>query len=110
MVTSDAAVRALNRRYRGMDRTTDILSFGMREQRRSGDPLPPDTDVLGDLVISWPQVKRQAKARAEAAFHELDLIVIHGLLHLLGYDHARRAQALRMRAMETALLAACRAR
>jgi probable rRNA maturation factor len=110
LITTDAAIRSLNRRYRGQDRPTDILSFGMREQRRPDDPLPPGPNLLGDLVVSWPQVKRQANERGEAPSRELELVLVHGLLHLVGYDHARRPQALRMQAMELALLNGCRSR
>lgn len=110
LITTDAVIRNLNRQYRGQDRPTDVLSFSLRERRHSRDPLPPDPSLLGDLVVSWPQVKRQARAQGQAASRELDWVLIHGLLHLLGYDHARPSQARRMRALELALLGACRSR
>ena len=110
LITNDAAIRSLNRSYRGKDRPTDILSFGMRERRRRGDPLPPEPNLLGDLVVSWPQVKRQAGERGQAPRRELELVLVHGLLHLVGHDHVRRSQTLRMQAMEHALLGACRPR
>jgi probable rRNA maturation factor len=105
LLTDDAAVRRLNRRYRGVDRATDILSFGMRELRRPGDPLPPRADLLGDLVVSLTTVRRQAAAAGRAFRDELREILAHGLLHLLGYDHARPADARRMFALQANLAA-----
>ena len=105
LLTDDAAIRRLNRRYRGVDRATDILSFGMREQRRAQDPLPPCADLLGDLVVSLPTVRRQAAASGRAFGAELREVLAHGLLHLLGYEHARPADARRMFAFQASLAA-----
>lgn len=76
-------MRSLNRRYRGIDRTTDVLSFPL---------LGPDdprkaTDLLGDIVISVPRAAVQANQAGHSLREELDRLAIHGLLHLLGYDH-----------------------
>ena len=79
VVVSDRKMRALNRRYRGVDRPTDVLSFSLRE----GAGPPPD-GLLGDVVISLETARRQAAVRGER-------LLIHGLLHLLGYDHERSA-------------------
>jgi len=66
----------LNRRYRKKDRPTDVLAF------------PAEADgLLGDIVISLPYAARQAKRRGEPASREIDRLLLHGLLHLLGYDH-----------------------
>ena len=73
----DARMRALNRRYRRKDRSTDVLAFP------SGDAGP----FLGDLVISVPYASRQARRRAEPLPREIDRLLVHGFLHLLGYDH-----------------------
>lgn len=105
LLTDDAVIRRLNRRYRGVDRATDILSFGMREQRRAHDPLPPRADLLGDLVVSLPTVRRQAAAAGRAFGAELREVLAHGLLHLLGYEHARPADARRMFALQASLAA-----
>jgi probable rRNA maturation factor len=104
LLTDDAAIRRLNRTHRGQDRATDILSFGMREHRRSGDPLPPRAEFLGDLAVSLDTVQRQARERGVSLEEELRFILVHGLLHLLGYDHARPVEAKRMFALHAALL------
>jgi probable rRNA maturation factor len=106
LLTGDAAMRRLNRVHRGVDRTTDILSFGMRERRHPADPLPPDELVLGDLVVSSPEIARQARARGVSSEEELVFILIHGLLHLLGYDHAGALEEKRMSSAHAVLLAA----
>jgi probable rRNA maturation factor len=77
----DREVRRLNRIFRGKDRTTDVLSFPAR-----GD-LEPGRHHLGDLAISLPQARRQARRAGWSVEEELSLLVTHGFLHLLGYDH-----------------------
>jgi probable rRNA maturation factor len=78
-VSGDRELRRLNRRFLGEDRPTDVLSFP------SGDPA---SGYLGDLALSWPAVVRQAAAFGHAAEVEAALLTVHGLLHLLGWDHA----------------------
>jgi probable rRNA maturation factor len=68
-------MRALNRHYRGKDRTTDVLAF------------PGDGGALGDIVISVPYASREARRRGQGRAEELDRLLLHGYLHLLGYDH-----------------------
>lgn len=78
---SDARMRALNREFRQADRTTDVLSFPASEApTRPGDPL-------GDIVIASGVARRQARQAGHALGAELRLLALHGLLHLLGYDH-----------------------
>jgi len=107
LLTDDKTIRRLNHIHRGINRPTDVLSFGMREQRRAGEPLPPHPEILGDLVVSVPAIQRQAKARGISLQTELHFIMIHGLLHLLGYDHTNKMQKLRMDSLHASLLAAC---
>ena len=76
-------MRSLNRRYRGIDRTTDVLSFSLREGAFAG--LRPD--LLGDIVISIPRAEQQAGEAGHPLSREIERLLIHGLLHLLGYDH-----------------------
>jgi probable rRNA maturation factor len=71
----DRRMRTLNRRYRRKDRPTDVLSF------------PSNDGLLGDIVISVPYAARQAKRRGESTAREIDRLLLHGFLHLLGYDH-----------------------
>jgi probable rRNA maturation factor len=82
VLAGDASLRRLNRDFRGKDRTTDVLSFP------SGVPeLPDGTRPLGEIVISVAQAARQAGEAGHSLASELRLLVIHGYLHLLGYDH-----------------------
>jgi probable rRNA maturation factor len=103
LLTDDAVIRRLNRKYRRQDRATDILTFGMREHRRQGDPLPPRAEVLGDLVVSLDAVFRQAAERGLGPEEELRVLLAHGLLHLLGYDHAGLPDQRRMFALQDRL-------
>ena len=84
VITDNAQVQALNLQYRGIDAPTDVLSFP------SDIPAMPDADdlpYLGDLVIAYPYAEAQAKREGHAMVDSLCLLVIHGTLHLLGYDH-----------------------
>jgi probable rRNA maturation factor len=90
---SDDAMRELNRRYRGTDRTTDVLSFGQAVGRAKGTAavarLTRDADGvldLGDIAISGAQAARQAKRRRHALRREVAFLVAHGSLHLLGFE------------------------
>jgi probable rRNA maturation factor len=99
MLVSDSVMRRLNRDWRGRDRPTDVLSFAQRE----GAGGAPD-GLLGDVVISVDTARRQAAERAETLASELDRLLIHGVLHLLGYDHERSpAEARRMQRRERQL-------
>jgi probable rRNA maturation factor len=82
----DEEIHALNRAYRGVDRPTDVLSFALEE----GDDFPaPDgtLPVLGDIVISVPTAVRQAAEYGHSVERETGFLLVHGFLHLLGYDH-----------------------
>ena len=92
-VVPDARVRALNRMYRGTDRATDVLSFPSRQvkaEARSSKPVvrSPKPDVfLGDIVIARGVARRQARDAGHSERTEWRVLALHGLLHLLGYDH-----------------------
>ena len=108
VVTGDAAVRDLNRRYRGEDAATDVLSFALAEHAEEF-VLPPGASTrLGDIVISLPAARRQAKRAGHSLERELALLLVHGLLHLLGYDHADDDEARLMQSRQDALLASLR--
>jgi rRNA maturation RNase YbeY len=99
LLVSDREMRVLNRLWRRRDRPTDVLSFAQRE----GDGAAPD-GLLGDVVISIDTARRQAAERGETVGREADRLLIHGLLHLLGYDHERSAaEARRMQRRERML-------
>lgn len=91
-VIADARMRALNRAYRGKDKTTDVLSFAQDADARKGGG---ERD-LGDLFISLPQVRRQAKRAGKPVADEFALMIVHGTLHLLGFDHETSAQERKM--------------
>ncbi|MBI3090044.1 MAG: rRNA maturation RNase YbeY [Candidatus Tectomicrobia bacterium] len=97
-------MRELNRRYRGLDRVTDVLSFPLRaETPEPAGELAPR--LLGDVVVAPGVAARQALERGHSLAQELLLLEIHGLLHLLGYDHeVSQAEARRMRREEQRVL------
>ncbi|MCK6580152.1 MAG: rRNA maturation RNase YbeY [Anaerolineae bacterium] len=82
VLSDDEAVAALNRQFRGIDSATDVLSFPM-----GGSPVPGEPPYLGDLVIAYPYSAAQAAREEFSPAHGLLLLVVHGTLHLLGYDH-----------------------
>lgn len=89
--TSDRAMRALNRSYRGQDRATDVLSFpGGSPGDAAGIPMPSGGAgaELGDIAIAVPTAERQAQAAGHDLACELRVLILHGLLHCLGHDHA----------------------
>jgi probable rRNA maturation factor len=90
-LVSDARVRALNRQYRGHDYATDVLSFPFLHSALTHSALiPPSSErFLGDIVVARGVARRQARAAGHSELTELRVLVLHGLLHLLGYDHDR---------------------
>jgi probable rRNA maturation factor len=101
LFVGDSAMRKLNRRYRGKDRTTDVLAFPFQE----GKFTHIQPHLLGDIVISMPAAVRQATESGHAVGQEINILLIHGLLHLLGYDHeAGSSEARRMKRRELQLL------
>jgi len=87
-LVSDATVRALNRRYRRKDRPTDVLSFAANHDGRTSSPARRTAlPLLGDIVIARGVARRQARAAHHSERTELRILALHGLLHLLGYDH-----------------------
>ena len=91
--TTDGRIRALNRQYRSHDCSTDVLSFAL------GDPNSHD-DVAGEIYISVPTAKRQARQFRSTLTEELLRLACHGILHYLGYDHVSPPQAQMMKARE----------
>jgi probable rRNA maturation factor len=103
LLTGDAQVKKLNRQYRGKDKTTDVLSFSLLEGKRlkTGGA---EKKVLGDVVISLPQAKRQARKAGKTTESEVALLLVHGILHLLGYDHGSKPQEKRMFGLQDRIL------
>jgi probable rRNA maturation factor len=101
----DAAIAELNRRYRGRPRPTDVLAFSLLE----GAHADRRGDLLGDVVIGIETAARQARARRRKLDDEVAKLLVHGALHLVGYDHLRSGEARRMRAQERRVWRALRA-
>jgi len=107
VLTDDAAMRRLNRNWRGIDAPTNVLSFATKN---FGDQLDEQSggqfvgNHLGDIVLAYETVKREAHRDGKAFDHHLAHLVVHGFLHLLGYDHGNDAQARRMETTERAIL------
>lgn len=111
LITDDATVHGLNKRYRGVDRTTDVLSFALEAdegvEAGAGFVMPPDERVhLGEVVVSYPKAAKQAAERNHAVEDEVALLVVHGVLHLLGYDHDKPDREREMRSLEQKALSA----
>ncbi len=103
LLTGDGEVRKLNRHYRKKDKTTDVLSFPLLEGKRlhsGGMGMLP----LGDVVISLSQTRRQAFQQGRSFKAELALLLVHGIPHLLGYDHLSRSQEKRMFGLQDRIL------
>lgn len=99
LFTDDAHIRALNRRYRNIDRATNVLSFPA--------PVPADARIggfLGDIAIASETVRREAKSRGLTIEAHLAHLLLHGFLHILGYDHEDEAEASAMERLETGIL------
>ena len=82
-------IHKLNKEYRGIDRVTDVISFALED---SQDEVKLDFRVLGDIYISVDKAKDQAKEYGHSFLRELSFLTIHGLLHLLGYDHMTKEE------------------
>lgn len=93
---SDGDMRELNRRYRKLDRTTDVLSFAQRDVG--------DVGILGDVVISYDMAVRNSQRFSVTVDSEIRRLVVHGILHLLGFDHAEKRQRETMRGKESEIL------
>lgn len=105
VLTGDSAVRELNRTYRGVDSATDVLSFSQTEGEEFAVP-DGETPHLGDVIISIETAQRQADEHSLAIQDEVAHLLVHGVLHLLGYDHEDPGDETVMRAHEDAILGA----
>ena len=102
LVTDDDAVRRLNAEYVGEDETTDVLAFSLREGEEFASP--DGVLRLGEVIISYPTASRQAAEAGRLVDEEIAHLLVHGILHLLGYDHAQTGDEVRMRGREGELL------
>jgi probable rRNA maturation factor len=102
LLCDDARIQQLNRDFRHKDKPTDVLSFAMAE----GEAVVGSSSMLGDVAISLPTARRQAEARGATLLDEVTMLLAHGVLHLLGFDHRTAAEDRRMRARTNALVEA----
>ena len=121
-IVGDGRIRKLNKMYRGKNRVTDVLSFDnksvlpylkkafprIKKEEKDKFILPPDNiKRLGEIIICYPQAKKQAKRQGYSLEKELAALLVHGMLHLLGYDHEKNEnQAKEMRLTEKKILRA----
>ena len=122
LITNDDTVHGLNARFRGLDEVTDVLSFSPDYSGRwEGEAAPPrdlietggfdfvlppgEPSPLGEVIVSYPQAKRQAEERGAPLEHELALLVVHGVLHLTGHDHVGPEETALMQSKERTALA-----
>jgi probable rRNA maturation factor len=103
VITGDEALRELNRRHRGLDASTDVLAFP-NETKGPFVDAPTFPRYLGDVIISLPQAEAQALEAGNDLSAELQLLVVHGVLHLLGYDDQTRPERNRMWHAQQAVL------
>jgi probable rRNA maturation factor len=102
VLTSDEQIRELNREFAGEDHATDVLSFSLRE----GETFvaPDETDRLGEVIVSFETAERQADEAGHHVEDEIAHLLVHGVLHILGYDHTAPADETKMRARERSVL------
>lgn len=100
-LSDDACVHKLNTTFRAIDKPTNVLSFPAGPSPTDGDALP---HVLGDVVLAEETVRREARDMRKRTDHHLQHLVVHGLLHLLGFDHKSDSEAAEMEGLETEIL------
>ena len=99
-LTNNEHIHELNLRYRGTDRPTDVLSFALNEGEEPEIFDGPAVDVLGDIIISVERTVEQAAEYGHSVQREIAFLTVHGMLHLLGYDHMEEADRIEMRREE----------
>ena len=104
VITDDVGIQELNRDFLGIDAPTDVLSFGAQEAAGPFVVAPEAGNYLGDVIISYPRAAAQAAEQGHSTGREIDLLVVHGLLHLLGYDHATETEQAIMWARQDEIL------
>ena len=100
-LVGDATIKKLNRIYRHKNSVTDVLSFAERD---TASIYKKKGSYLGEIIISYPQAVRQAKANKQSVRKELAFLIVHGFLHLIGHDHVRPAETRKMRLAECRIL------
>jgi probable rRNA maturation factor len=101
IIIGDQKIKSLNKKFRKKNQVTDVLSFSAQEGNQI---LPQEVDYLGEIFICYPQVIRQAKKYNNSIKDEFSLLLVHGFLHLLGYDHIKQADYLKMKKLEEKII------
>ena len=108
LLTDDAALQRLNKEYRNMDRPTNVLSFPSLEPQRLASLFPAEkesaTIILGDVALAFETIEREALTQNKPVYHHAFHLAVHGMLHLLGFDHDKEQEALKMEVLETQVL------
>lgn len=105
VITDQEKLRELNNRYRGKDEATDVLAFPMLGGEAAAFTAPPDSQKhLGEVIISYPQAVIQAGEQGHPVKRELAILIVHGVLHLLGYDHMKAEDEHQMKEREAEIL------
>ena len=108
ILTTPAHIKEINKKYRNIDKETDVLSFPMFEREELQEKIKNNQftheDVLGDIVISIEQVKKQAVEYGHSFERELSYMMVHGFYHLMGYDHMTEEEKKEMREKEDKVL------
>ena len=107
LLTDDRAMRALNHAYRGQDRATNVLAFPAADAMSLdvGDTARPAPTLLGDVVVAFETVASEARGQGKDLADHLTHLIVHGILHVMGYNHERAAAAERMERLEAEILA-----
>ena len=107
-LTTPENIQEINKEYRNIDRTTDVLSFPMFEKQELEEKIKKQefqyTDILGDIIISVDKVREQAKEYGHSFERELSYMIVHGFYHLMGYDHIKEEDKKMMRPKEEEVL------
>ena len=103
-LTDDAHIHVINREYRNVDRPTDVISFALTESEEPEIIGGETHEVLGDLIISLERMRAQAAEYGHTELRELSFLTVHGMLHLLGYDHMEEGERLEMEEEQRAVM------
>ena len=107
LITTDATIKKYNKQYRNVDKATDILSFPYHPELKAGKRIKVRTqedENLGDMIISAPYVVKEARVHNVSFERRMQILLVHGVCHLLGYDHIEDGDWRRMRAKEAYIL------
>ena len=101
IIINNDSIHKINKEYRGIDRPTDVITFALEDNKQIN---MPEVRVLGDIYISYDKVISQAKEYNHSIKREICFLAVHGLLHLLGYDHMKKEDEIKMFSLQKELL------